>query len=319
MKRALLIGIDSYRNFPPLRGCVNDVKALSPLLKRHENGERNFDVRLMTGGSHSVTAINREQVLGGVKSLLRPGADFALLYFAGHGTGDGSDVRLVTSEGTPTTPGVAFSEIADLIARSEVDEIVVLLDCCFAGGAGTIAALTTDSAVVRHGVAILTASRSDQISHETSGRGSFSVIVEGGLEGGAADVLGSVNVSGLYSYISESFDAWEQRPTFKANIERLQPIRECLPVVSLDTLRKFPEWFPAPTDHYALDPSYEPDADPAHSEHEKIFAQLQRCRAAKLVVPVGEDHLYYAAIRSKSCALTPLGRHYWTLATKEQL
>ena len=42
---------------------------------------------------------------------------------------------------------------------------------------------------------------------------------------------------------------------------------------------------------------------------------LQRCRAAKLVEPVGEDHMYYAAMNSRSCALTPLGRHYWRMAS----
>jgi len=33
------------------------------------------------------------------------------------------------------------------------------------------------------------------------------------MQAGAADVLGHVNVRWLYSYLSESFGAWEQRPT----------------------------------------------------------------------------------------------------------
>ena len=32
-----------------------------------------------------------------------------------------------------------------------------------------------------------------------------------------------------------------------------------------------------------------------------------------LVCPVGEEHMYYAAMNSKSCKLTPLGQHYWNL------
>lgn len=32
MKRALLIGLDQYTNFGSLRGCVNDVHAIEPLL-----------------------------------------------------------------------------------------------------------------------------------------------------------------------------------------------------------------------------------------------------------------------------------------------
>jgi len=38
-----------------------------------------------------------------------------------------------------------------------------------------------------------------------------------------------------------------------------------------------------------------------------------------LVVPVGEDHMYYAAINSKSCKLTILGEHYWKLVKKNRI
>jgi hypothetical protein len=54
-----------------------------------------------------------------------------------------------------------------------------------------------------------------------------------------------------------------------------------------------------------LDRSFESTAEPSHPEHEAIFAILQKCRAAKLVEPVGEQHMYYAAMNSKSCRLTP--------------
>jgi hypothetical protein len=37
------------------------------------------------------------------------------------------------------------------------------------------------------------------------------------------------------------------------------------------------------------------------------------------VVPVGEEHLYYAAINRRSCRLTPLGQFYWTLANTGKL
>ena len=37
------------------------------------------------------------------------------------------------------------------------------------------------------------------------------------------------------------------------------------------------------------------------------------------LVPVGEEHLYYAAINRKACALTPLGKHYWHLAKARRI
>jgi hypothetical protein len=36
-----------------------------------------------------------------------------------------------------------------------------------------------------------------------------------------------------------------------------------------------------------------------------------------LVRPVGEDHMYYAAINNKFCEMTVLGEHYWRLVKKD--
>ena len=44
-----------------------------------------------------------------------------------------------------------------------------------------------------------------------------------------------------------------------------------------------------------------------------IFKNLQKLESVGLVCPVGEEHMYYAAMNSKSCKLTPLGQHYWNL------
>jgi hypothetical protein len=192
---------------------------------------------------------------------------------------------------------------------------VIVLDCCFAGAAGGVPQLGTAAAALRSGVTILAASRSDQVAAETTaGRGSFSTHLCGALEGGAADVLGKVSVAGVYSYLDESFGPWEQRPVFKANVDRLHELRQCQPAVPLPELRLMTTFFPHTAHEYALDPSYEPDAEPHSEEHERLFATLQKYRAAKLVVPVGEDHMYYAAMNSKTCRLTLLGQHYWRLA-----
>lgn len=312
--RALLIGIDEYGDGNDLAGCAADAVALEPLLARHDNGRPNFDCRLVVG------AVRRDVLLDLIDALLAPGADVALLYFAGHGRQARGDVALATMEGTEATPGVGFREVLERIAASPVKEVVVILDCCFSGGAGTLALLDRDSAVLRSGVSILTASRGDQASWESLGRGRFSVFLEAALDGGAADVLGNVTVASVYAFLSESFGAWDQRPTFKANIERLHPLRHCAPAVDVRTLRSLTKWFPTPEFELPLDPSYEPEAAPSDPEHEAVFAQLQDCRASKLVEPVSPHrHLYYAAIESGSCRLTALGRHYWHLADRGYL
>ena len=313
MRKALVIGIDYYEKIRVLYGCANDAAAIHPLLQRNEDGGPNLDCRLASADD-AATHVSRDRLKEMIRELLSGGAEFALLYFAGHGAPTDGGVALVTSDGTDGTPGVTFSEILAAINKSSVAEVTVILDCCFSGGATTIEALNNGLANLRNGLSVLTASRDDQVSMETAeGRGQFSTYLEGALNAGAADVLGRVNVSGLYSYLSESFGAWEQRPTFKANIDRLHDIRTCEPLVPLETLRRLTEWFPTPGYDYPLDPTYEPTANKERHPNETIFAGLQKFRACRLVDPIGVEHMYYAAINSTGCRLTPLGKHYWSL------
>ena len=317
MKRALLVGIDAYDSFNALSGCVNDVHALKPLLARNEDGSPNFDCLAVTTGAHRV---NRRTLLEAIDDLLKPGADVALLYFAGHGAAAENDVVLVVQDATGSDPGVSLASVLSRIQNSAVPEVVVILDCCFSGGAGGIPQLGADITALRAGVALLSASRSDQTAAETpAGRGLFSFYLCGALDGGAADVLGRVTLANLYAYLSESFGPWDQRPTFKANVDRLNELRLCTPAVPMGDLRRLPEFFLDIDAEFPLDPSYEPDSDTAHPEHEAIFGVLQSCRAAKLVDPVGADHMYFAAMQSEACRLTPLGKHYWRMAKQGRL
>lgn len=307
MKRALLVGVDDYANFKPLGGCVNDVHAIEPLLARNEDGTVNFDCQVRIAAN----ANTRDLLLHDLQALLGPGADVALLYFAGHGASEGNDVAVCTHDGTGMTPGVSLSQILGLVQSSPVREVIIVLDCCFSGAAGGGPQLGPDLAVLRNGVTILAASRSDQTSAETAaGRGLFSTYLCGGLEGGAADVTGKVTMAGLYAYLDESFGPWDQRPVLRANVDRLHELRRCSAAVPLEHLQRLPELFVTPDYEMPLDPSYEPEAEPVHPEHESDFALLQACRAAKLVEPVDAEHMYFAAMKNKACRLTPLGRHY---------
>lgn len=307
VKRALLVGVDDYMNLTPLGGCINDVHAIEPLLARNEDGTVNFDCQVRVGPD----GVRRDALIRDVQELLRPGADVALLYFAGHGSGDGNDVALCTYDGTNPTPGVALSQILAYVKTSPVREVIIVLDCCFSGAAGGVPQLGSDLAVLRDGVTILAASRGDQTSAETTaGRGLFSTYLCGALEAGAADVMGKVTMAGLYAYLDESFGPWDQRPVLRASVDRLHELRRCEPAVPLGHLQRLPELFVTADYELPLDPSYEPAAEPAHPEHERDFALLQACRAAKLVEPVDAEHMYFAAMQNKSCRLTPLGRHY---------
>jgi hypothetical protein len=194
----------------------------------------------------------------------------------------------------------------------------MLLDCCHSGALGNLPAIG-DKVLLREGVSILTASRGSQVTVEIAGGGVFTSLVCAALDGGASDVLGKVTIASIYTYVDQLLGAWDQRPLFKALVSKLIPLRTCNPVVPLEILRKLPNHFPSENAEFQLDPSFEPDVPPRHPEHEAIFRNLQRFRDARLLAPVGEEHMFYAAINSKSCKLTPLGKFYWRLAKAGKL
>lgn len=317
MKRALLIGIDEYDSFNNLAGCVNDVDALEPLLSRNEDDSPNFECQKRTSDTGGVS---RDELLGDLDELFSAGAEVAVLYFAGHGDGVPNDVVLMTEDGTNNTPGVAFSEVMTKVVNSQVGEVVVLLDCCFSGAAGGIPQLGTAASALRPGMSILMASRGDQPAAETGeGRGLFSTYLCGALEGGAADVRGKVTLAGLYSYLHESFGAWDQRPVFKTNVDRLHEIRVCIPTLPASELRRINLLFPTVKHVFDLDPSYEDTIEGFDPEHANVFKVLQRYRYSRLVDPIDEEYMYWAAANSTGCQLTPLGRHYWHMADEGRL
>ncbi len=310
-RRALVVGVDDYPS-APLAGCVNDAKAIAELLGRHADDSLNFDVQLIT--SETIT-ISRASLKAEVDRLFNhDDADVALLYFAGHGTENNLDGYLVTPDAETYDEGVGLSDVLTLANSSKAREIVVMLDSCMSGALGEVPAIGDNRSVLREGVSILTASRSGQVSMESGGRGLFTELVCGALDGGAADVLGQVTAASVYAYVQEALGPWDQRPLFKSHVARFVPLRNAGPLVPLDVLRQLPAWFPTSDHVFPLDPSYEYTEEPHDECHEQTFRKLQQCRDAKLLEAVDEDFLYFAALNSTGCRLTALGRHYRRLA-----
>jgi hypothetical protein len=106
---------------------------------------------------------------------------------------------------------------------------------------------------------------------------------------------------------------FEQRPSLKSNITKFVPLRTVEPPIPQAILRKLTEYFATPEAEFPLDPSYEYTAKEAIPSHVGVFQELQKCERVGLVVPVGEQFMYDTAMKSKSCKLTALGKHYWQL------
>jgi hypothetical protein len=311
-KIALLVGIDAYP-ISPLAGCVNDANRMEELLRRHADGSPNFTCKKLIAPNDQVTLPVLAQE---VDNLFSRKAEVALFFYAGHGTVTNLGGVLVTQDGVPGNPGVSMANILTLANNSPAEERVIILDCCYSGDLGQLLAISNSAAVMTEGVTILSASRKTEEAAEQVGGGLFTSLVCDALEGGAADVLGKVTTAGVYAYVDEALGGFEQRPLYKIHVANLKPLRYCKPAVEPEILRLLPAYFTSPSYEFPLDPSYEfcsPSPDP---EHVKTFRNLQKMSYARLIVPVGAEYMYFAAMDSKACRLTHLGVHYWELAKK---
>lgn len=324
MKRALFVGLNDYPN-SPLSGCVNDANAMAKMLQRNGDDSVNFDIRLSTKASE----VTLGQLKSQVKSLFSSPADVALFFFAGHGTVDDGQAYLCTSDYTPDTPGLRMEDLMQLAddAAGKIRNRIILLDCCFAGNASnrSIFSKTVSNALLSHGTTILTASRETETSQEINGHGVFTYLMLDALRGGAADILGRITPAGVYSHIDQSLGAWDQRPLFKSHVDSFLILREMEAKVSLASLKALATLFPTSDSQYPLTPEHEhtnQDGTPRTDGDPRLqaeFLTLQSCNRVGLVAPVGDEHMYWAAMHSKTCQLTPLGKHYWRLATNNRL
>jgi hypothetical protein len=243
--------------------------------------------------------------------------DMAIFFFAGHGIRrvgvDQSEGFLVTVDAKDGDEGISMEWVIAQANNSPAKERIILLDCCHAGAIDQILATRTPVAL-NEGVSILAGCRSEESALETQGRGVFTSLVCAALDGGAADVRGFVTAASIYAYVDEILTPWDQRPLFRASVAGLRSIRKAKHTVSDDVLRRLIKHFPSEDYKFPLDPSFEPTAEPHDVEHEEIFDWLQRLRGARLVEPIGTLHMYFAAMQSKCCELTALGRAYWRQA-----
>lgn len=323
MKKALVVGINYYPAVGHLFGCVNDAYSVNQVLARHMDGQINFDVKLVTA-IDATSSVSRRQLKEDITALFNDDSEVALLYFAGHGHVEATGGYLVTSDSADGDDGLALDDVLTLAHESKAKNKILILDSCFSGAAGSSVSLG-DKALLSEGMTILTASSKDQYAKERNGSGVFTSLFVDALNGGAANLVGDITPGSVYAHIDQSLGAWEQRPIFKTNVREFTSLRKVAPPIQLSDLKQITEFFPTPSTEFALDPSFEPQPPaPNHGiapdpENNRKFAILQKLNRLNLVKPVGEDHMYFAAMNSKPCRLTVLGEHYWTLISKGRI
>jgi uncharacterized caspase-like protein len=313
MRKALIVGLNSYP-VAPLYGCVNDANQVASALKKNGDGSPNFDIRLITD------TVTRSSLRKDIEELFQGENDVSLFYFSGHGLVKSTGGYIVTTDMESYDEGISMDDILKLVNKSNARDKIVILDCCHSGSFGSASFSIDESKLAQlcDGLTILTASRSSEYAIEINGSGVFTSLLIDALEGGAADLRGNITPGSVYSYIDEALGAWEQRPIFKTNVSRFTPLRRVNPSISVDILRKIKDYFESPEQEYKLDPSYEFTSDQPNEENVEILKNLQKFVSVGLVVPVDEEHMYFAAMNSKSCRLTAMGYQYWRLATEDK-
>jgi hypothetical protein len=315
MRRALVVGIDNY-SASPLSGCVNDAKRLGNILSSHYDKSPNFSCKFVLSPMERIT---RSSLRKDIELLFRDEADVALLYFSGHGTVNNLGGYLVTPDAVSYDEGVSMMDVLTFADRSKAQEVIIILDCCHSGAFGQVPVVNNDSAILREGVSVLTASRQSQKAVEIGGEGLFTSLICDALEGGAADLIGDVTVASIYAHVDQALGPWDQRPLFKSHVSKLIKVRRANSIIEPAIIRRLPEIFKSPNEEVKLDPTYEHTFKTSEEEHKMIFDCLQQYNRAGLVVPVGAKHMYDAAMNSKSCKLTARGKFYWRVASSNQI
>lgn len=160
MARALLIGLSAYDNVPSLKGCVNDAREMESVLQCHEDGSSNYDCLVLT--SPGPQAVTRKLLRKVCYELFASYGEDILFYFSGHCHPTETGCYLVTQDADVGDPGLSMNDLITLANQSKARSVLLILDCCFAGGLADTSGLQgnigiENGALLRKGLTILAA------------------------------------------------------------------------------------------------------------------------------------------------------------------
>jgi hypothetical protein len=217
--RALLIGNSTYpadeHNLPTLKGPVKDIAALNRALIDPGTGLfDDADVTLLP----EATSSRAVRALGGFFGTAARD-DVLLVYFSGHGKLDQHGRLHLCMQDTDSTDllstAVSSVRINEFAEASRARNVVIVLDCCYAGA---FRGADLGQAVAGPGRYVLTSCRGTQLANDASvdnGTSLFTQHLVDGLVYAAPDQDGDgfVTFSDVYAYVDRRLrDAGKQIP-----------------------------------------------------------------------------------------------------------
>jgi ABC-type multidrug transport system fused ATPase/permease subunit len=244
---ALIVGIAQYdaKGLAQLEKTTTDAEAVAQVLEQYGNftevkrlpSRINSETKKRAMVNQPVTA---NELWQAIETLLNEQArnNEALIYFTGHGLkAEGrsgkprgylatSDCQIkadvIKSEGNKDEPritevqgGVAFDDLNDLISKSELSSLVILLDCCHSGN-------FIESNLIKHSFGIslekdyylIAACRGFQTGKalKSDAHSVFTGALLRGLRAENASSDGEISCDRLYDYISRELRGSSQQP-----------------------------------------------------------------------------------------------------------
>ena len=244
---ALIVGIAQYgaKGLAQLEKTTTDAEAVAQVLEQYGNftevkrlpSRINSETKKRAMVNQPVTA---NELWQAIETLLNEQArnNEALIYFTGHGLkAEGrsgkprgylatSDCQIkadvIKSEGNKDEPritevqgGVAFDDLNDLISKSELSSLVILLDCCHSGN-------FIESNLIKHSFGIslekdyylIAACRGFQTGKalKSEAHSVFTGALLRGLRAENASSDGEISCDRLYDYISRELRGASQQP-----------------------------------------------------------------------------------------------------------
>ncbi|MFH9005560.1 caspase family protein [Streptomyces afghaniensis] len=162
VNRALLVGVSEYDHTAP------DPQGVTGQLPAVRHNRRTLEDALHRGnvfGAHEVRALaspTPDEFTGALRRACQDARGLLLLYFAGHAVTSTSGnelhlqmrtARVLTGDGLPGS--VSFTEVLGELVESRARQVVVILDCCYAGNAAGIWHRFDDPKRKKHKVLLL--------------------------------------------------------------------------------------------------------------------------------------------------------------------
>jgi len=314
-RKALVVGINEYNGeIRNLRGCINDAKAIQEVLKEHDNGDDNFFVERKSNLSTFNFKKEIEWILKGEKGEY----EIALIYFSGHGFITDEGGYLVSSNANKREIGISMGELNQQISKSNIPEIVVILDCCHADAMACELEENMQIAQLRKGVSIMAATRYKDVAIESKGRGIFTASIVEGLSGGAADFDGYVTAASLYHHTDNDFSPKQQRPVYKSYTDNMKPLRKCASPYPKETLKKIalPVYSELTKKGMQLSTSMIPESE-CEEGISKKYLELSIFEKAGLIRFDSQNTLIQAVFREEKAYLSLKGEIYLQRLKKE--